>query len=71
MTFRVVHQPCSGEPDVKLSRHVPVDHPLALQFQRAVESLTAAQVCISITRPLSSPEPANSTRPNNGQRLAG
>jgi integrase len=29
---------------VKLSRHVPVDHPLALQFQRAVESLTAAQV---------------------------
>jgi integrase len=29
---------------VKLSRLVPVDHPLALQFQRAVESLTAAQV---------------------------
>jgi len=29
---------------VKLSRHVPVDHPLVLQFQRAVESLTAAQV---------------------------
>ena len=29
---------------MKLSRHVPVDHPLALQFQRAVESLTAAQV---------------------------
>jgi integrase len=29
---------------VKLSRHVPVDHPLALQFRRAVESLTAAQV---------------------------
>jgi integrase len=29
---------------VKLCRHVPVDHPLALQFQRAVESLTAAQV---------------------------
>jgi len=28
---------------VKLSRHVPVDHPLALQFRRAVESLTAAQ----------------------------
>jgi integrase len=29
---------------VKLSRHVPVDHPLALQFRQAVESLTAAQV---------------------------
>jgi integrase len=29
---------------VKLSRHVPVDHPLALQFRRAVESLTAALV---------------------------
>jgi integrase len=29
---------------VRLSRHVPVDHPLALQFRRAVESLTAAQV---------------------------
>ena len=29
---------------MKLCRHVPVDHPLALQFQRAVESLTAAQV---------------------------
>jgi integrase len=29
---------------VKLSRHVPVDHPLALLFRRAVESLTAAQV---------------------------
>jgi len=29
---------------VKLCRHVPVDHPLALQFQRAVESITAAQV---------------------------
>ena len=29
---------------MKLSRHVPVDHPLALQFRRAVESLTAAQV---------------------------
>jgi integrase len=29
---------------VKLSRHVPVDHPLDLQFRRAVESLTAAQV---------------------------
>ncbi len=29
---------------MKLSRLVPVDHPLALQFQRAVESLTAAQV---------------------------
>ena len=28
---------------MKLSRHVPVDHPLALQFRRAVESLTAAQ----------------------------
>jgi site-specific recombinase XerD len=26
---------------VKLSRHVPVEHPLALQFRRAVESLTA------------------------------
>ena len=29
---------------MKLSRLVPVDHLLALQFQRAVESLTAAQV---------------------------
>jgi len=29
---------------VKLCRHVPVDHPLAPQFQRAVESITAAQV---------------------------
>ena len=29
---------------MKLSRHVPVDHPLALLFRRAVESLTAAQV---------------------------
>ena len=29
---------------MKLSRHVPVDHPLALQFRRAVESLTSAQV---------------------------
>jgi hypothetical protein len=29
---------------VKLSRLVRVDHPLALQFQRAVESITAAQV---------------------------
>ena len=29
---------------MKLCRHVPVDHPLAPQFQRAVESLTAAQV---------------------------
>jgi integrase len=29
---------------MKLCRHIPVDHPLALQFQRAVESLTAAQV---------------------------
>jgi integrase len=29
---------------MKLCRHVPVDHPLALQFQQAVESLTAAQV---------------------------
>jgi integrase len=29
---------------VKLCRHVPLDHPLALQFQRAIESLTAAQV---------------------------
>jgi integrase len=29
---------------VKLSRHVPVEHPLALQFGRAVESLTAALV---------------------------
>ncbi len=29
---------------MKLCRHVPVDHPLALQFRRAVESLTAAQV---------------------------
>jgi integrase len=28
---------------LKLSRHAPVDHPLALQFQRAIESLTAAQ----------------------------
>jgi integrase len=28
---------------VKLSRHAPVEHPLALQFRRAVESLTAAQ----------------------------
>ena len=28
---------------MKLSRHVPVDHALALQFRRAVESLTAAQ----------------------------
>ena len=28
---------------MKLCRHVPVDHPLALQFRRAVESLTAAQ----------------------------
>jgi len=27
---------------VKLSRHVPVEHPLALQFRRAVESRTAA-----------------------------
>ena len=27
---------------VKLSRHAPLDHPLAHQFQRAVESLTAA-----------------------------
>ena len=29
---------------MKLSRLVRVDHPLALQFQRAVESITAAQV---------------------------
>ena len=29
---------------MNLSRYVPVEHPLALQFQRAVESLTAAQV---------------------------
>ena len=29
---------------MKLSRHVPVEHPLALPFRRAVESLTAAQV---------------------------
>ncbi len=29
---------------MKLCRHIPVDHPLALPFQRAVESLTAAQV---------------------------
>ena len=29
---------------MKLSRLVHVDHPLALQFQRAVESITAAQV---------------------------
>lgn len=29
---------------MKLCRHVPVDHPLALQFQRAVESITTAQV---------------------------
>ena len=29
---------------MKLSRLASVDHPLALQFQRAVESLTAAQV---------------------------
>ena len=28
---------------MKLSRHTPVEHPLALQFRRAVESLTAAQ----------------------------
>src|SRR5260370_24990048 len=41
---RSAHQPCDGGPDVKLSRHVPVDHPLAFQFRRAVESLTAAQV---------------------------
>ena len=37
-------RPVPVSPDVKLSRHVPVDHPLALQFQRAVESITAAQV---------------------------
>ena len=29
---------------MKLSRHAPIEHPLALQFRRAVESLTAAQV---------------------------
>ena len=29
---------------MKLSRHVPVDHPLATQLRRAVESLTAARV---------------------------
>jgi integrase len=29
---------------MKLCRHIPVDHPLAFQFQRAVESLTAGQV---------------------------
>ena len=29
---------------MKLSRLASVDHPLALPFQRAVESLTAAQV---------------------------
>jgi site-specific recombinase XerD len=29
---------------VKLSRHVPVEHPLALQLRRAVESLTAGLV---------------------------
>ena len=29
---------------MKLCRHLPVDHPLAFQFQRAVESLTAGQV---------------------------
>ena len=29
---------------MKLCRHIPVDHPLDPQFQRAVESLTAAQV---------------------------
>ena len=37
-------RPVPGTAVVKLSRHAPVDHPLALQFQRAVESLTAAQV---------------------------
>jgi len=31
-------------PGMKLCRHLPVDHPLAFQFQRAVESLTAGQV---------------------------
>ena len=29
---------------MKLCRHIPVDHPFARQFQRAVESITAAQV---------------------------
>jgi integrase len=29
---------------MKLCRHLPVDHPLAFEFQRAVESLTASQV---------------------------
>ena len=29
---------------MKLSRHIPVDHPLAPQFRRAVESLTVTQV---------------------------
>jgi hypothetical protein len=29
---------------MNLSRYVPVEHPLALQFQRAVESLTAGLV---------------------------
>jgi hypothetical protein len=33
---------------VKLCRHIPVDHPFAIQFQRAVESLTAAQVWDSV-----------------------
>ena len=33
---------------MKLCRHIPVDHPFALPFQRAVESLTAAQVWDSV-----------------------
>ena len=36
------HQARTGDPVVKLSRYAPLEHPLAHQFQRAVESLTAA-----------------------------
>ena len=39
---RTAHQARTGNAVMKLSRHAPLEHPLALQFQRAVESLTAA-----------------------------
>src|SRR5215831_13847564 len=36
------HQARTGNALMKLSRYAPLDHPLAHQFQRAVDSITAA-----------------------------
>src|SRR5580704_13494976 len=41
---RTAHQACTGLAVMNLSRYVPVEHPLALQFQQAVDSLTAGLV---------------------------